>query len=180
MSLDLATRPEPLAVRIGRLLPAYAGWAYDRANVGVVTKHAAIPAVVRNAPYRATNCSTLTVDLLFALYPDAGWDGKDYGDLQVFADRLPGRPFAPIEAAVRRQVGYEVDFFITGCWHLCQGWHAKPARTGHAFLVYADSQEELLVLEAQNREQVVDTRWTSLGDLRERYRGGIGVAVLRS
>lgn len=161
----------PLLMRWTDLVAAYRGWTYHRTNVGCVHGLGAMPVSVRTAPYRATNCSTFVADVVMALYPDAGWTGVDYGDLQVFSDRLPTYPDAPIRALRRRMVGRQVDGPMGPGVYVCQAWAARWA--GHVFFVVVGEgePERLLVVDANvgRHRQAVRATWATLGELQERY-----------
>lgn len=132
---------------------------------------------------RVTNCSTLTASLLTSVFPDAPWTLREYADLQVYADRLPGAPDAPIRAVVRMGIGKSSDG-IPGEWHLVQGWRTfdpkTPRYSGHAFLVLMDDTGDgILVLEATSRRNIGPRyRRTTWADLEREYSAGLYIAVL--
>jgi hypothetical protein len=132
---------------------------------------------------RVTNCSTLTASLLTSCFPDAPWTLREYGDLQVFGDRLPENPDAPIQAVIRMGIGTNSGS-VPNRWHLVQGWRTfipeTPKYSGHAFLVLSDKQGDgILLLEATSRRNIGPryrrTTWTELG---REYTQGLHVAVL--
>tara|TARA_R110002126_G_scaffold36707_1_gene111363 strand:+ start:1239 stop:1844 length:606 start_codon:yes stop_codon:yes gene_type:complete len=133
---------------------------------------------------RVTNCSTLTASLLTSCFPAAPWTLDEYGDLQVFADRLPSRPSAPIEAVTRMGIGYPVGVLQAGAWHLVQGWRTfdpdTPHYSGHAFLVLADREGDgILVLEATSRRSIGPRyRRSTLEELRREYSHTLHLAEL--
>jgi hypothetical protein len=133
---------------------------------------------------RLTNCSTLTTSLLTSCFPDAPWTVQEYGDLQVFGDRLPGNPDAPVQAVVRMGVGKAVAQHVPGAWHLVQGWRtfepSGPRYSGHAFLVLADRDGDgCLVLEATSRRSIGPRyRRSTWADLRREYGHSLHLAAL--
>ena len=138
---------------------------------------------------RVTNCSTLTTSILTTAYPKNPWTLEDYGDLQVFADRLPATD-SPIRAVVRVGVGERVQRFIQNRWHLVQGVSVTPKPNdfstfrGHAFLVRALPDGALLVCEATSRKDATGKRigpryrTTTLADLQQQYPADLHLAVL--
>lgn len=107
------------------------------------------------------NCSTLTTSLLTAVFPSAPWTVQEYGDLQVFADRLPATD-SPVQAVQRMQIGAIVNGFVDGRWHVVQGVRRGPDHnrgfSGHALLARSDGA----------RVQVIES--TSLSNHGPRYR----------
>jgi len=145
-------RALPLASRIAIAALPFLGYRYDEQRPGVPYLSGSMPPARAELP-RKTACSTFTAALLMAVYPDAPWTLREYGDLQSFRDRFDvgGFPLgdAPIAAVERMCVGMQVDRFMAGSWHLVQGWRRPnpPGGGGHAFLVYAEDHH-LMVLEA--------------------------------
>jgi len=135
---------------------------------------------------RVTNCSTMTVSLLTSVYPNAPWSQEDYGDLQVYADRLPGQPGSPIDAVERAGVGERVDVLVPGRWHLVQGWRtfdpSVPRYSGHAFLVLAGDDGDIdQVLEATSLSNIGPRyKEITFADLLEDYPEGLYLAVLNA
>jgi hypothetical protein len=135
---------------------------------------------------RITNCSTMTVSVLTSVYPDAPWSQEDYGDLQVYADRLPGRPDSPIDAVERAGVGTRVDALVPGRWHLVQGWRtfdpSIPRYSGHAFLVLADDTGDIdQVLEATSLSNIGPRyKEITFAKLQSDYSEGLYLAVLNT
>ena len=126
---------------------------------------------------KATNCSTMTACLLAATYPEAPWDAGAWGQLQVYDRR---RLDSPMEAVHRMGVGFQVDTFTEGRWHLVQGWRSLDPLRGHAFLVKGMPDGRELVLQASSRNQVGPTLdlkargWTS-----DTYPHRVYIALLR-
>ena len=158
----------PLLLRLGGLVAAYKGWTYHRTQVGAAHGAGAMPLSVTASRRRQTNCSTFLADVVMALYPNAGWTSTDYGDVQVYADRLPDYPASMVRAMVRRGVGREVDGPMGGV-HVVQGW-VRPW-VGHQMIVVDDDPAgRLLVIDANvGRAEAVAMSWTTLDALRERY-----------
>jgi hypothetical protein len=140
-------------------------------------------------PDRVTNCSTMTVSMLTSVFPNAPWTQEDYGDLQVYADRLPDRPDSPIDAVERAGVGVRVELLEPERWHLVQGWRtfdpSTPKYSGHAFLVLANDTGGIdQVLEATSRTdnsgRKIGPRYrtVSLETLKQDYDEGVYLAVL--
>jgi hypothetical protein len=133
---------------------------------------------------KLTNCSTLTTSLMTSVRPDCPWTLQEYGDLQVFGDRLPDNPDAPVQAVARMGAGVAVTDPRPGAWHLVQGWRtfepSIPKWSGHAFLVLADRVGEgLLMLEASSRRNVGPRyRRTTWAGLRGEYPAGLYLAAL--
>ena len=167
----------PLGVRLRLAASCYLGWGYARHYPHVAYQSPGVPESLISTVDRGTNCSTLTVSLLTACYPRAGWDAEDYGDLQVYGDRLPARPDAPCQAAERRGVAVRASGYLVGRWHLVQGWRALgEAPSGHAFLVLGRAAD-LLVLEA-SAAHGPRTRATSIGALSREYPAGLYACAL--
>ena len=135
---------------------------------------------------RITNCSTMTVSLLTSVYPNAPWSQEDYGDLQVYADRLPGQPGSPIDAVERAGVGERVDALVPGRWHLVQGWRtfepSIPRYSGHAFLVLAGDDGDIdQLLEATSLSNIGPRyKEITFAQLQKDYSKGLYMAVLNS
>jgi hypothetical protein len=141
---------------------------------------------LKDGDNRVTNCSTMTASILTSVYPSAPWSVQDYGDLQVFGDRLPAHPDSPIRAVERVGVGQRVGLLMPGRWHLVQGWRRfdpnKPSYSGHAFLVLADDNGDVdQVLEATSIDNIGPRyKRTTLEGLRKQYPKGLHLAVLNS
>jgi hypothetical protein len=137
-NLDKATWVAlPLGLRIRLAAYPFLGWAYRYAAPATPYTTALTSGLALEGD-RTTNCSTLTTTILGAVYPDAAWTSREYGDLQVFADRLPSYPDSPIRAVQRMGVGSPVDDFDASGWYLCQGWWSLGAKpSGHAVLIEA-------------------------------------------
>lgn len=162
--LDLAGfRRLPLFARLHIAAAPYVGWRYDLARPRVAYPSPAVPHSLVDPAAGVTNCSTLTASVLTAAYPDADWTPREYGDLQVFADRLPGYPDAPIRALERVGVGSRVDRPTASTAYLVQLWRqtgAKPGDfRGHAVIVLRYSDGRLRLLEATSREGGLGARW---------------------
>jgi hypothetical protein len=129
---------------------------------------------------RLTNCSTLTASLLTSVYPDAPWTMREYGDLQVFKDRLDaGQTDSPIRAVERMGIGKRVDKPTEGKWHLVQGWRSLDPPRGHAFLVLAFDDVNLQVLEATSRRSIGPRyKTTTLAELQREYSKALHWAAL--
>lgn len=164
--------------------PYMQGWSYGLAGAKVLydLPDAMYADSVEWEPGDAkiTNCSTLTTSLLTSAYPDAPWTSREYGDLQVFADRLPAAPDAPVQAIQRMQIGRPVSKLTPGWWHLVQGWRSFDPPSGHAFLVLAAREGDgVEVLEASSRRNVGPryrvTTWTSVV---AEYAAAVYLAVL--
>lgn len=166
--------------------PYMDGWGYDLSAPKVLYKLPAAmfaAAVVWTTGTKRTNCSTLTTSILTSVRPDAPWSSREYGDLQVYADRLPDEPDAPVAAVVRMGIGLVVTEPWAGAWHLVQGWRTfeptVPRYSGHAFLVLADDAGDgILVLEASSLVGGPRYRRTTWAGLVDEYPGGVFVAVL--
>jgi hypothetical protein len=174
----------PLGVRIHACAAFYLGWRYTYQSPRVPYAAERIPGSVVNGIGGVTNCSTLTAGVLLAVYPDGGWDGQSYGDLQVFADRLAdGVGDSPIRAVERAGVGARVAAPLPG-WALCQGWRVAGPDPGdwrgHAVILHSRGPAGLRVLEASSRSGKIGPRWrqTSWAGLVEEYAAGVHVAQL--
>jgi hypothetical protein len=160
--------------------PYLVGWSYSR-NASVIY---ALPTQmgagrIEGLSYR-TACTHLTISILTAVWPGAPWTAREYGDLQVYADRLPFSPDAPVKAIVRMGIGEAVGEAVIGHWHLVQGWRRLgDAPAGHAFLVLDLGRNGVQVLEASSRGNVGPRyRYTSWADLRAQYPAGLHIGVL--
>jgi hypothetical protein len=128
---------------------------------------------------RTVYCSAMTIILLCAAFPDAPWDGRSYGDLQCYAERLAeGHPDSPIDAVERAGVGTRVDGFHTlDAWYLVQGWWSLGAQpAGHAVLIYRDTRGDLWVL--QSASGVGPTFGRTSKDPHETFGAGLYIARL--
>ena len=159
-------------------------WGYDLGSPAVLWD---LPSAMRAGRIvgrsKKTNCSTLTTSLITSVFPDAPWSSQEYGDLQVFGDRLPATD-SPVLAALRMSVGKAVDKFQMGEWHLVQGVRRLPSNpkgfSGHAFLVNSLSDGGLEVLEATSRQGIGPCyRQATEDELRAQYVAGLHIAVLR-
>ena len=167
--------------------PYMDGWGYDIASPKVLydlpdAMHA--DGIEWASGAKVTNCSTLTCSLLTSVCPDVPWGVQEYGDLQVYADRLPDEPDAPVQAVARMGIGFVAQGLTPGQWHLVQGWRTfdpqTPRYSGHAFLVLADDTGDgIEVLEATSLGGVGPRyRSTSWAELVSDYSAGIYVATL--
>lgn len=131
---------------------------------------------------RITNCSTMTASVLTSVFPSAPWNVQDYGDLQVFADRLPASPDSPIRAVERVGVGHHVLSLVPGRWHLVQGWRSLSPPSGHAFLVLSDESGDIdQILEATSIDNIGPRyKKTNLDSLKKQYAAGLHFAVLNN
>jgi hypothetical protein len=161
--------------------PYMVGWGYSLGSPRVAYPSPGVPESLVGGE-RVTNCSTLTASLVTSVFADRPWTSREYGDLQVFADRLPDSPDAPIRAAVRMDVAIETESFVAKRWHIVQGWRSLGAKpSGHAFLVRAgEDAESLLVLEATSRGGGIGPRYlsTTASALRKEYGAGLFLGVL--
>lgn len=153
-----AWRALPLDVRIHLAAAPYLGWRYDLTRPRLAYCSPSVPESLVGGK-RVTNCSTLTSSVLTASFPTNPWTLREYGDLQVFADRLLDNPDSPIQAVERVGVGSRVSDFVEGLWHLVQGLRSKEPYRGHAILVRAFADGNLRVLEASSREGGIGPRW---------------------
>lgn len=171
--------------------PYLAGdWGYDEDNPAVLWS---LPSAMRADKLvgrsRLTNCSTMTTSILTSVAPTKPWTLQEYGDLQVFADRLPATD-SPVVAVVRMGLGAVADGFRSGEWYLVQGVRVAPEEDnhgtfrGHAFLVLVLDDGRLLILEATSRrgadgEQIGPRyRITTADDLRAEYPAALHLAQL--
>lgn len=135
--------------------PYMQGWSYSLSQPGVLWD---LPADMKASSLvgrsTATNCSTLTTSLLTSVWPTRPWGLLEYGDLQVFGNRLPSTD-SPVRAVVRVGVGVAVTTWACGEWYLVQGVRRGPEDpagfSGHAFLVLCLGEGVLQVLEATSR-----------------------------
>ena len=148
----------PLTYRLRFAAGLYLGWRYHRIDVGFAFASPGVPESLIRPPFtqHTINCSTLTASVLTACFPSSPWGSRGYGDLQVFADRLPDNPDSPIQAVEHAGIGSRVaDTFAPNMWHLVQGWRTLDPPRGHAFLM-RDDGDSLLVLEATTN---IGPRW---------------------
>lgn len=188
-----------LDIRIRIAAAPYIGWRYSLKEPHVAYS---LPDDMRASKLetetsRQTNCSTLTVSLLTSCYPLVPWGLQEYGDLQVFGDRLPDHPGAPVNAVERMGIGQAAAEFSEGRWHLVQGWrrldpgntNPKKRYSGHAFLVLGErvgrnqllgQQDPITILEASSRENNIGPRYrrTTVAGLRGEYPAGLFIARL--
>lgn len=163
----------PVGVRIRLAASAYLGWRYPPTRTDRVSLAFDGPGLPKLSGTRWVNCSPFTASILCAVWPDRV-DAAAYGDLVVFADRLPTRPDSPILAVERMGVGTRTAS-LSG-WCLVQGWRSLSPPSGHAFLVSPAG----LKLESTNADGYVGPRWspTSLDALRKAYPAALYVARL--
>lgn len=138
----------PLGLRLRLAAGLHLGWHYTPKGVKPAVPFAAgsIPADLVKPDARVTACSTFALALLMAAYPDAPWTMKEYGELQSFAELLPARPFACLDAVERMGVGERVTTPVPQAWHFVQGWVSlKPPFPGHAFLAWPDGSVALIL-----------------------------------
>lgn len=173
-----------LSVRIRLAASLYLGWYYDHADPHVAYESPGIPAgLVRNGrtAYAGIDCSTLTASVLTACYPDAPWTSREYGDLQVFEDRLPANPSAPVTACIRMRIAHMQPDLTLGRWHIVQGWRTlDPRPSGHAFLVQAGPGTALVLESTSWRGIGPRWRYTTPTSLRDAYPAGLYIARLES
>ena len=177
LALDLDTR-----IRLAA--SSYLGWRYGEGRFafggGVID-----PKLV--GPPSTTNCSTFTVALLTAAYPNAPWTQQDYKDLQIFT---MARPLSPIDAVVRLKIGSVVPVPLEGRWHLVQGWRTlgvkntdgswKVKPSGHSFKI-KPSGSVYGVLQAAGAEPGdIGPSWgaTTLDEIKKEFKALYGFAVL--
>lgn len=160
--------------------PYMVGWGYSSGSPRVAYESPGVPSSLVLGS-RVTNCSTLTASILTSVFADRPWSGREYGDLQVFADRLPNSPDAPIRAAERMAVATPVEELVRGRWHLVQGWRSLGSSpSGHAFFALAgDDIENPLVLEATSIDgEGPRYKQKSMADLRDYYRTAMYFGLL--
>lgn len=168
----------PLGARVAICAAPYLGWHYDHKQPAVAYESGSVP------PYlvgrgRGTDCSTMTTSVLMGLYPLAHWTPREYADLQSFADCFKlgvgesyhPRGDAPIAAVERVGVGHVTRQWMTGSWHLVQGWRSvhPPTGGGHAFLVFAEARR-LEVLQATSAKDLgPEFTWRTEAELAATY-----------
>lgn len=175
----------PLRARVAIVSSLFLGWRYSLTAPRVPFKLGSLPLGLVTAFGGKTNCSTATAAILMGCFPEAPWTLREYGDLQVFADRLPGLPDSPIRAIERVGIGSRVTAPVANCVHLVQGWrkigpNAADFR-GHAVLVVVgEDPTRLLVLEATSRDSALGVRWreTTLDDFRAEFPAAIYFGAL--
>lgn len=169
------------------------GWSYSLSSPKILWAPPAgmrIDKLVYGAGSKVTNCSTLTCSLITSVRPDVGWTVEDYGDLQVYADRLPDRPDSPIQAVVQQGIAERVDGPVARRWCLVQGVReltvengALASFSGHAFMVRRDGTT-LTVIEATSRKDADGLpigpryRQTTREDLVQEYKYALYWALL--
>lgn len=167
--------------------PYLSGWGYSYAGPKVLfdlpDAMGADGVELEPGEQQNTNCSTLTASILTSVFPSAGWTLREYGDLQVFADRLPENPDAPVQAVNRLGIGMIVENLLPGKWHLVQGWRtfdpSKSKYSGHAFLVLLEHDGSVLLLEATSRRNEGPRyRRTTIMELEREYGDGLHYAAL--
>lgn len=178
-------RSLPIQVRVAVASACFLGWRYSLTVPRVPFEVGSLPASLVAEAASVTNCSTLTTAVLMACYPEAPWTLEEYGDLQVFADRLPNKPNAPILAIERVGVGSRVPAPVANAVHLVQGWRktgdAAEDFRGHAVIVMTDNDPaRLRVLEATSRSSNLGARWrsTNLENFRREYPAAIHFGAL--
>lgn len=175
----------PLGARIAVAALPYQGWGYGGPRVAY--ESGSVPSTLVGGE-RKTNCSTLTVSVLMAVYNRVDWTLREYGELQVFGDELRAHPEgdSPIHAVTRHGVGRQVPDFEDG-WHLVQGWRRlDPDRpSGHAFLVMSTGSRACAVLESTSLDRDgggdgPSWRATTHAALRDMYPAALHIAHLYS
>jgi hypothetical protein len=191
----------------------YLGWRYagEGTKTQVAYESGSVPGslvVDPGATDRYTNCSTLTTSSYMAVRPDIAWTDQEYGDMQVFYDRLPNHD-CPIDAIERVDAGTRVTASepdAEGKWpkigiddlkpgmYLCQGvkycyWNdTKDAWkfAGHAFYVQVlpeDHPEEILIVESWGSwsRGGVGPRWkySTIEKLHSTYELAVHLALLK-
>jgi hypothetical protein len=180
-----AFRRMPIRSRLAVVSACFLGWRYSLTVPRVPFKVGSLPASLVTEGASVTNCSTLTAAALMACYPEAPWTLEEYGDFQVFADRLPDKPNAPILAIERVGIGSRVAAPVANAVHLVQGWRKAGATAadfrGHAVIVTTDEDAtRLRVLEATSRSSNLGARWrsTPLDDFRRDFPAAIYFGAL--
>ncbi len=178
-------RRMPIRARLAIASACFLGWRYSLTVPRVPFKAGSLPASLVVEAASVTNCSTLAAAVLMACYPEAPWTLEEYGDLQVYADRLPSKPDAPILAIERVGIGARVAAPVANAVHLVQGWRKVGASAadfrGHAVIVATDSDPaRLRVLEATSRSSNLGARWrsTTLEDFRREFPAAIHFGAL--
>lgn len=168
----------PLEYRIRFAAGRYMGWRYGR-DVRFAFSSPGIPdrLVAPPGEMHEIDCSSMTTSVLTACFPSSPWGSRGYGDLQVYADRLPAHYDSPIIAVENAGIGVRIaQGFEPGRWHLVQGWRSLDPPRGHAFLVRNDG-ESMLMVESQLK---VGPHWTRTTEakLRHRYPAALYAAAI--
>lgn len=181
-------RPLPLLVRLRVLIADLLGWRYPSRSAAVRFPAAFGPIAGHSSLVdpigQEIDCSSMTTYLVMRLYPDTPWSMDDYMDMQVFADRLPARPWSPIEAVERRGVGSRVarpEAVAPGTLCLVQMWRSlPPARpSGHAYLAEVLEGGWVRVWESTSRDRIGPRYRSATWDqLRQEGPAGMVVAAL--
>jgi len=165
-----------IRARLAIVSACFLGWRYSMSVPRVPFRAGSIPRSMVEPAASVTNCSTLTAAVLMACYPEAPWTLREYGDLQVYADRLPSMPNAPILAIERAGIGSRVDAPAANAVHLVQGWRKMGPTAadfrGHAVIVATDAEPgRLRILEATSKRMNLGPRWreSTLDDFRREF-----------
>jgi len=123
-----------VAARLAVCSLPYMGWGYESPPTGVAYRSGWLPPGLLVQGQGDIDCSTFTASVLMAMYPQAPWTEREYGDLQVFRDRLPDNPDSPIQAVERMCIGGSLtaETMEPGFWHLLQLWRRADFTGGHA------------------------------------------------
>lgn len=137
-------------VRVPLVVSLFRGWTYTGREPRVPFlphDRRAFPESLVDPNRTATNCSTFTAASLIGAFPSASWSRESYGRLQVFD---AGKLDSPIAEVERVGVGRRVDEFISGRWHLLQGWKETISPRGHALFVHR-GERGLVLAHASSR-----------------------------
>ena len=159
-------------------------WGYNRRTPRVLwdlpNEMGAAKIVWQPGQVRETNCSTVTTSVVAECHPLVPWSLLDYGDLQVFADRLPATD-TPNECVERHGLGVRVDGFQDGHWCLVQGVRRLPSDprgfSGHAYLVLREG-DSVLVFEATSIDGIGPRyRRTTAAELHAQYPAALHITA---
>lgn len=165
---DETFRSLPLEARVRLLLSELTGWEHPQVAGGrsrvprdpTLIGHVIPEGAIDSRAFRI-DCSTMTAFLVLGAFLDAAWDEDSYGDLVIFNDRIPDRPYSPIEAIERAGVGSRVRSVVgvadsmrlagreSPVILLGQFWRSKWE--GHAMLVAVHSDATLHLVESTTR-----------------------------
>lgn len=151
-----------------------------------------IPASLVDPDHHFIGCSSLTTFEIMATTPDIPWTIEDYGDLQTFQDRLPGRPLCALEAVERRQIAHRIDSPDALRLHadytagrpciLIAGWRKTGSTAadfrGHSMIAIV-RPHDLLVLESTTIVDGLRKTVTTWPDLKKRFPALLACSALR-
>lgn len=184
----------PLKFRMRVLISRFVGWRHawsHGTHVRFPTPFGPFGQLHRlvNPDHPYTDCSSFATYVIMCAYPEVAWTEEDYGDMVVYADRLPERPHSSQEALERRGVGsrlHDPEAVPVGTWFAFQGWRQLPTvrrpdikPSGHMALAEKINEGFIRVWEVTIRTpDGLQQRVTTVSDLRQEFSASLRFTAL--